>query len=508
MPSINLLANRLFQIVLCAAGLAALSGCANREERIARALNKADHARQENKPDEAISILSKAALKIPDSASIQEALAATYLESNDLHATIDSYIKAIELDEDRNRLWVNIAELRIRLGEDSTAAKALENYLASFPEDFLAWKNYAILQEKQGNTDMAIEACLQWNRIRPSAGPALRLGQLFKKSGNTPQARSWTSQAAAYVNDPGAKDALASLIELEISLQQYLPASTWLQQYESRYGQTSNDPRIQSARTTIGKWRQAQQDISDAATKLEEKRKELERQTLEARLQEEKMRREREALIAEQSRSAIEPTDTGVPATENSQPASDIETDAGEKAPTALADGSSDGTILVDAPPAPSISSPDFLMAAREAAARADYAVAVDLYWQALGPSSENPEIWYELADVYAEMRNWLDAEACILEAKRRDPRSPAIAASYLSIVSQTQDPSRVVQEAEALINLFPQDASIALVLAQTLRKGNAPRSRVASAYQSFLRKARPGEEGYDEARSYLGAAN
>ena len=295
------IAKRLSYIATIAGTLSILSGCANREERINLALNEADQARQRNETSEALKILGKAALKNPESASLLEALGHTHLEDNDLQSAISTYSKAIEIDPGRERLWVNIADLNIRLGEELAAAQALENYLEGFPEDFLAWKNYANLQEQRGVLNAAIEAYLEWNRIRPSAGPALKLGYLFNKMGNPPQARSWISQAAAYVNDPGAKEALAALIELEIDLQQYMPASTWLEQYDSRYGPGSADPRIVRARDTIGKWRKAQQDIAEAAAEIERKRKELEDQALSERLQGEKVRREREALIAQQS---------------------------------------------------------------------------------------------------------------------------------------------------------------------------------------------------------------
>ena len=502
MPSFTRLANRIFTVAICAAALLALSGCANREERISRALNKADEARQKNETSEALKILAKAAMKNPDSAALQEAIASTQLEANDPQAAAEAFIHAIELDPSRSRLWVHVAELRTRLSEADSAAAAFENYLEKFPDDFLAWKNYAQLQIARGDSNSAIKATLEWNRIRPSTGPALELGQLFKASGNTPQARSGISQAAAYAEDPRAKNALATLIELEISLQQYLPASTWLDQYDSRYGADNSDPRIQTARYTIGNWRQAQVDLAETATRLEEKRRELEQLALDAQIKEEKARLEHEALLADQARAMARPNSIEkTPDTTEATSGFDAEDTEvananGEKEPVDLVD-----TLEPDfaAPPAT-----DFLSSAREAAAIADYTTAIDLYWRALGPASDDPKIWHELARIYMDNRNWLDAEACILEAKRRSPRSANIAASYLNVISQTQVPVRTVQEAEALINLFPQNAPISLALAQTLRKANAPRSRVAQAYEDFLGKAGPGTEGYDEATRYL----
>ncbi len=500
-------AQRLPQIAILAVVLTILYGCANREERINRALNQADQARQRNETSEALKILGKAALKNPDSAALLEALGHTQLEDNDLQSAIETYTKTIDLDPGRERLWVNIAELNNRLGEKLAAAQALENYLEGFPDDFLAWKNYAALQEERGDFNAAIKANLEWNRIRPSAGPALNLGYLFNKMGNPPQARSWISQAAAYVNDPGAKDALAALIELEIGLQQYMPASTWLDQYDSRYGKSSTDPRILKARDTIEKWRQAQKEIAEAAAEIERKRKQLEEQTLEARLQEEKARREREALMAQQAQNAevaanddptiVDESPTIVDETEP-EPVTVDASNLVEKPPLALVEPD-------DSPSVPEVTEVDYLEAARSAVDRSDSMEAIDLYWRALGPGSENPVIWYELGNVYIENRNWLDAEACILEAKRRDPRSPAIASAYLSIIAQTQTPSKAVREAEALVNLFPREASVLLAYARLLKKANAPRSRISEAYDDFLNQASSGMEGVEEANAYLG---
>lgn len=493
------LSKRMTPLLLMALSL--FASCSSREERISRAISKADEARQRDETSNALTILGKAALKNPDSASLQEALGNTYLEANDPLSAIESFEKAIELDTKRQRLWVTVADLYERLGESLKSLESLATYLQSFPNDFLAWKDHGSIQETRGELGEAIQSYLEWNRIRPSAGPALKIGELFQQMGNDPQARSWTSQAAAYINDPQARDALASLINLEIQLQQYLPASTWLEQYDERYGANPSDPRTQEARSTIGRWRRAQQEIAEAAAELERERKELEQQAIEARRQQDEAEREREALLmAQETNPEIDSTqgDSTIP---GSSPTATSPDSAGvEKPPVALADS-----------PAPTESQPiempeiDYLPQARSAKDNGDLPYAIDLYWRALGPNSENAEIWFELASAYEETRNWLDAEACILEAKRRDPTSPTIAQSYLSIISQTQNANRVFEEAEALANLFPHSAPISLILAQTLREANAPRSRVSEAYEDFLQKAAPSKMGVEEARAYLG---
>lgn len=487
---------------LLLAVLSLFSACSSREERISRAISKADEARQRDETSNALTILGKAALKHPDSAALQEALGNTFLEANDPLSAIETFERAIELDANRQRLWVTVADLYERLSENPKAQESLVSYLQSFPDDFLAWKNLAAIREEQGELSEAIKAYLEWNRIRPSAAPTLKIGQLFQQMGNDPQARSWISQASAYTNDPEAQDALAALINLEIQLQQYLPASTWLEQYDERYGSNEADQRVRDARSTIERWRRAQREIAEAAAELERKRQQLEQQAIEARKrQEEAAQRERETLLAA-AEASTEPVDTTTEATLlNPSPEPAPPENSGiEKPPVALADSPESST-----PEPIEIPNVNYLSQARSARDNGEILAAIDLYWRALGPNSENAEIWHELANVYKESRNWLDAEACILEAKRRDPTSASIANSYLSIISQTQNANRVVEEAEALANLFPRSAPITLVLAQTLRGANAPRSRIAQAYEDFLQKAAPSEPGVEEARAYLG---
>ncbi len=230
---------------------------------------------------------------------------------------------------------------------------------------------------------------------------------------------------------------------------------------------------------------------------MRESAKELEDQALSARLQEEKARREREALIAQQALAAEASANNPDLLDESPTPNNAIGIDAElssdavleEKPPVALVETD-------DNPATPIVSDVDYLEAARSAVDRADSMEAIDLYWRALGPGSENPVIWYELADVYMEAQNWLDAEACILEAKRRDPRSPIIVSAYLTIVAQTQAPSKAVREAEALVNLFPREPSVSLAYARLLKKPTRQDRESPTHTTIFSVKRHPARKG------------
>ena len=141
--------------------LSLLAACSSREERISRAISKADEARQRDETSNALTILGKAALKNPDTASLQEALGNTYLEANDPLSAIESFEKAIELDTNRQQLWVTVADLYERLGENLKSLESLTTYLQSFPDDFLAWKHHGSIQETRGELNDAIQSYLE-----------------------------------------------------------------------------------------------------------------------------------------------------------------------------------------------------------------------------------------------------------------------------------------------------------------------------------------------------------
>lgn len=462
-----------------------LAGCASRDERIASTLRKADEAIDKDDFAAALKILEKAGLKYDDSPVVQEALANAYADSGDLNKASESFKKVIQLDPQKARLWARIGEIYTRLERNTEAIDSFKSYLESHSNDFLAWKNITLLHEREGEISAAINAALKWNNLRPSSSPALKLGALFQLSDNIPQARSWYSQGAAYKDDSDAHESLIRLIDLEIRLQQYLPAETWITAYEQRYADELPDGRIENAKTMLAKWKQAQIDIAEAAKRLEEQRKELERKRIEAAQREAEARRQREAYAEAQKNQAEQAQGEGI-----------------ERAPTALA--GNDDAITSSSTSTGSEKLDALLNEAIRAMDTGDFQSAITTYWLALGEDAGDPQIWHSLAGAYMASESWSDAEACLLEAKRRAPRNATIAADYLSVISNTQSAAKWSSEALALQRLFPQNARITLLVAQSLRKANASPSKISRAYNDFLQLASPEMEGYQEAYNYL----
>lgn len=457
-----------------------LSACANREERVQRIRAEAENALFEGDSEAAIAALRDGLDSYSDSNELRIALANALADAGARAEAADLIVAAIGQDPERADLWVRVAELRSRLGETEPAIAAFEAYLAAHPKDFLAWKELALENERAGRQADAIKAALQWNDLSPSAAPALKLGELYHASGNIPQARSWFGQAAAYEGGAEAQEALARLIHLETSLKQFEQSEFLLQEYAQRFGEGTRDSRIADATRVLEDWGRAKAEIASAADEIEGQRRELERQ-------------------AEQRASDDADADSAPPADPDAPAASGTDR---EPEPLFGEDAAAEPSA-----PQPSLAEPvadERRQAAAEAAAAGDHRRAIQLLWQLLGESGNDPQLWYELAKSYSATESWFDAEACILEARRRAPDSEGIATLYALILPKAQSAFRATQEVEALRQSFPRSAGVSLAYARVLRDTGASRTSVARAYRDFLALAQDSHPGYAEATRYL----
>jgi len=491
---------------LHAAALAALlllmASCASREEKIHTIQSKASDSLFEIKADKAIEILRRGLSKYPDSNALRVSLSSSLQSAGELGEAARLLEEAIELDEELDHLWVKVGEIRSQLGQSEAAIQALDAYLKNHAKDFLAWKTLAQENRKLGRITDAIKAASEWNEITPSSSPALMLGQLYQISRNFAQARSWYSQAAAYADDFAAKEALAALISLETREKKLQQAQIWLQRFRERYGDQPQDARIAEAASVLENWKRARREIAEAAAELEKERSELEA----ARLEAQRAAAAVQAAALEtalQTQSSSEQTPTVI----EEEPPPSAET-AAQRPPFALPEEEPGGATAPSGDAEPSAESADAIELARLSYDSEDYQQAISQLWQLLGTRPDDPELWSLLSSCYFALGSWFDAEATILESKRRAPRSPEIANQYLQVIRKTQAPKRVIEEIRALQRLFPRSAAISLTLAQMLKDADAPKSMVASAYRDFLSKAGPIDPAIPEAELYLQSSN
>ncbi|MBD5782280.1 tetratricopeptide repeat protein [Pelagicoccus sp. NFK12] len=499
---------RALTLLSIAVFAAVISGCASREEKIQSVQAKANEALFADRSDLAIEILADGLDTFPDSNELRIALARALQNSGNLEEAAALLEEAVKLDPDADQLWVKIGEIRATLGQSQAAITAFEAYLKNHAGDFLAWKTVALENEKLGKLTDAIKAASKWNEITPSSQPALKLGQLYLASRNTAQARSWFSQAAAYADDGASKDALAELIKLETSLKQFQQATVWLTKYGQRYGSDFSDPRIQESKTVLDSWDRARREIAAAAAELEKEREELEAQRLAE--EEAEAKRQAEALASNvASKKPAAQVEQTAPQEDSAAASATV-----ERAPLALFDEEEPALgATTDAPRDEASEAEGSLelspyeegIAAYEAG---NYDEAIALFWELLGNNDNDPQVWYRLSQAYYAQGNWYDAENTILQARSRAPRSEVIAHQYLLTIANTQNTTRVLEEIKALRLLFPQSPAIALTLANTLRKANAPRSIIAAAYRDFMAIAQRGTPGYEEAKQYLQNGN
>jgi len=477
--------NRISASLLSAAfgALLFLQGCASKEEKIARALNEADILISNEKNDEAIAVLQENAKRFPDEASLFEALGDALADRSKGTEAINALRTSVSLDTSRARLWVRIADLERSLNRNREAIDAYRNYLKAYPSDFLAWKSLTAVLQDTGDRPATIKSAMEWNRVRPSSEPTRLLGELFLEGGNLPQARSWYSQSAAYEAGEASRDSLAALIELEIGLQQFLPAETWIKRYEERYPNDGNDVRVLEATDVLARWRQAQREIAEASSQIEAQEKELEAKRAAAAEAERLAREEREQRLKEQlDQTNTNPDDS----TDAVLPEEEL-----VKAPTPLPDSNpiaSTPQSSTPVDPEPSVPSKS----------------SIETYWDALGENPDDPENWRALAALYFDQGNFAEAESYILEARRRAPRSPEINAFYLNIIAQSGNTKQILEEAAQIRSQFPQSPLILLNFARTIQKAGANRNQVTDAYQSFLDMAEPSIPGYQEAQRFL----
>lgn len=496
MPSSLSILSRILALALAATFLTA---CATREERIQDIQTEANLAILEERLPDAIQTLRDGLAKYADSNELRIALSRALQSNGQTQEAIDLLQAAVKQEPNADQLWVKIGELNVQLDKSEEAIAAFEAYLKNNGNDFLAWKAVALEQEKLGRLTQAIKAAGRWNELTPSSQPALKLGNLYLLSRNIPQARSWFGQAAAYGDDFASKEALAELIKLETDLKQFQQASVWLDEYAKRYDDLS-DPRVAESQNVINNWIRAREEIARQAQEMEKERRALEEQRLAAEKAAADQRLALEESLAANEAQAAEAAE----AAQNASTETDSsEVAANEKAPEPLF--TEDESVAEVAPAPVETSRYEQAIAAYESG---DFATAIPLFWEQLGVSSEDPELWYRLSLAYFSQKSWLDAEATILEAKRRAPRSETIAFQYLRTIVNTQSTTRVLEEMKALRMLFPRSPSIALILAQTLRTANAPQAVTAAAYRDFLAIANRSTPGYQEANQFLQTGN
>ena len=129
-----------------------LGGCSPSGER---ALIEGDRLLQIGKSTEAIPLLERAALDLPQNAPALNHLGLAYHASGKTNEARRAYLRALEVDRNRIEATYNLAITHLERGELLEAEKGLRAYLVAHPTDAAVWEVIAQLQFQSGRWDDA-----------------------------------------------------------------------------------------------------------------------------------------------------------------------------------------------------------------------------------------------------------------------------------------------------------------------------------------------------------------
>jgi Flp pilus assembly protein TadD len=129
-----------------------LAGCSPSGER---ALIEGDRLFQSGKAAEAIPLLERAALDLPQNAPALNHLGLAYHATGKTNEARRAYLRALEIDRNRIEATYNLAITHLERGELLEAEKGLRAYLVAHPTDAAVWEALAQVQFQSGRWDDA-----------------------------------------------------------------------------------------------------------------------------------------------------------------------------------------------------------------------------------------------------------------------------------------------------------------------------------------------------------------
>jgi tetratricopeptide (TPR) repeat protein len=455
---------------LLAATLACLLvACASKEEIFDRNFKQANDMVNAGEFTAAIEILVPLNQERPDFMPVVEALAFAYAGDGDHTLAAWHMIQLADLDPSQPDLRLLAAESLETAGDPNAAIEQYRIYLKKDSQDSQAWNHLAGLYRQTGNTRGAVEALLSKQTLDPSEETAFALAELFRQLNNLPQAQVWYATAARHIG-PRTDEARLNLLELSIIEGDFEAADQLAGSLSGHLTDPAQQELFIGYREQIEAWKTSQISMKKA-------REEQARLAIEV-----------ERLSLEQKRIS----------TDNAQQ-TEIE------AAARLAE--EEAARMAVAPPVTSPSdqsAPGPEREGDELAAQGDPKGAAIAYWKAVGQDDSRPDLWLKLTNAYRALREWPEAEACVLEARRRDRQNPDIEIVYLDIVRQTRPYDQFLDEVESSRSRYPQDPDIAIALADALSATGQDTIQAIRAYEDFLLLAPPDDPRRQQAKNSL----
>lgn len=450
-------------------------GCASREEVFDREFKQANDMANAGEFAEAIELLVPLNEERPGYAPLVEALAFAYAGTGEHTLAAWHMIQLADLDPSQPDLRLLAAESLEQAGDPESAIEQYRLYLKNNTQDAQAWQHLADLCRQTGDPRGAVEALLARQTLDPSAETAFALGDLFRHLNNLPQAQVWYATAARQ-NGPEADTARLNLLELTIAEGDFQTAAELAANLAGRFEDPAQTEQLAGYQAEINTWKASQSSMQSA-------RREQERLAAEV----ERLRKQQEDIAAANARQAEERARAAAQAEEQAR----LETARAEQDESSRSATSST-----------SAAGPE--RQGDEMAAAGDLSDAASAYWRAINADDSRPALWLKLARVYIRLQQWAEAEACVLEARRRDRTNPEIEVAYLEIVRRTRPFNQFLTDVTNARTNYPQSPDIALMLADALSATGQETIRAIRAYEDFLLLAPPDDPRRKQAETTL----
>lgn len=513
--------------------LAGWTACTEKEPTLEESLGIAIRHIDAGHLEQGIGLLEDLNRRFPANPEILEPLAFANSRSGAPMEAGFYFSKLFEVNRDRPEFLLYAAQAYLSAEDPRGASLAYRKYLEERPRDAVIWKTLGQLREDLNQPREAIAAYIESFRLRENGEIAARVGKLFLRENNLPQAANWFRTALDETDGAGAQ-ALLGFIDIAMRQRDYETAERLMRELDAVDATALATSPLAGIRGQLTRWREQQDALS---------RQLGEQQRLASEMRE-RAAREAEAAArpadSAPSRQASGSTGTGSrestssPAREStsatpSTPASPATSSsrATATATTTYGSGSTQGSVSATASrssssapstgdsassgarpgsetTAPSQPVPtDNRTAAEQLMAAGDYSGAIAWLRSALAEDDSQADLWSLLAEAYLAQSQPDTAEFMALEAMRRDPDEVAYRRLFLSIASRTKTPGRYLDELLRAREDFPQDPDITLLLARAFRTVSRSNRNAALLYRSFLAMA-PDHPEADAARREL----
>jgi len=392
-------------------------------------------------------------------------------------------------------------------GDPKGAADLYHRYLEQDPDNAAAWILLAEQELELNHRRNAIDAYLQANRRQPRDRTQLEIGRLYLEAGNFAQAQQWYAQAVESADPEVRETALIGLVRTAVRANRISDAALLSQTLEDEYPEALEDPEVENLVGQLRQWQQRQDEAVAAAQELANRQEAEPEPEAAPELPTDADTEPEETASTDQTAQNPQPEPEQTQTAANPQPEAQPEPETepaaqGPVQPVANAEPEPEPAPSTGEPETPSEpeTAPNLRTAgywealswARKVRDEGALEEAIRYYNRAVTRDDRDPEVWYELSDVYFMSGQAAWARATANEAERRAPDEPKYALQVIRVQQNTMRPEQLIAAMQQAQQRFPENPEITLSLARAYRQLTNDTRSARRMYERFLEIAPP----------------